>query len=158
MMSRLKAYADLRVLVEITGLEPLTPTLPATGTTPGQAGYDENRAVVDVVGGVTVVRVVVKIVARSESSGGVIPSVKFLGDPYLDQRLAGHPESGRLTIELGDHPCRKVDINSSRFFAGAPSPRRIQSGSHVFAGVEPLVKFLSLHKVPPHLLSMVVRK
>lgn len=46
-------------------LEPLTPTLPATGTTPEQAGFRSNRLVESVLGVVTVVSVVVKTVVWS---------------------------------------------------------------------------------------------
>ena len=57
-------------LVELRGLEPLTPTLPGTSITPEQAGYGQNPAVVGVFGGVTVVRVVVKIVVTGERTAG----------------------------------------------------------------------------------------
>ena len=52
-------------MVELRGLEPLTPTLPGSSITPEQAGYGQNSAVVGVFGGVTVVRVVVKIVVST---------------------------------------------------------------------------------------------
>ena len=50
--------------MELRGLEPLTPTLPGTGTTAEQAVQGHFWPVVGVVEGVTVVRVVVKIVVE----------------------------------------------------------------------------------------------
>ena len=52
------------LVVELRGLEPLTPTLPGTGATPEQAVQGHFWPVVGGVEGVTVVRVVVKIVVE----------------------------------------------------------------------------------------------
>jgi hypothetical protein len=49
-------------MVELRGLEPLTPTLPGPGRSRDQARYAHFRAVGDVVEGPTVVTVVVRIV------------------------------------------------------------------------------------------------
>lgn len=51
--------------MELRGLEPLTPALPATGTSPEQAGFPAIRRVVDVAVAATVVTVVVEFVVRS---------------------------------------------------------------------------------------------
>jgi hypothetical protein len=59
-------------LVELRGLEPLTPTLPGAGGIHDQARYDHFRVVVGVVGRATVVRVVVTIVVSDPSCCGCL--------------------------------------------------------------------------------------
>jgi hypothetical protein len=51
-------------VVELRGLEPLTPTLPGAGRASEQAVYQVRSAVVGVVRRATVVSVVVRIVAN----------------------------------------------------------------------------------------------
>ena len=51
-------------MVELRGLEPLTPTLPGKSTTPEREGFGHFHRVVEAVEAATVVRVGVRIVVR----------------------------------------------------------------------------------------------
>jgi hypothetical protein len=43
----------------------------------------------------------------------VVPGLQSLGDPHLDDGLAGHPEAAGLPVECFDDPGREVDVDPS---------------------------------------------
>jgi hypothetical protein len=54
--------------------------------------------------------------------------IEFVGDPNLDEGLAGDSEPGGFAVEFGDHRCPEVDVYATVFFTWSLCPWRIQCG------------------------------
>ena len=71
------------------------------------------------------------------------PSTRLLletiGNPDLDDRLAGDAEASGLAVERFDHPHGEVDVDPPLFAVGATHLGRVELVGDVLACVEALV-------------------
>src|SRR5215813_5934422 len=93
-------------------------------------------------------------VPYGRSRRGVVMPLKALGDPHLDDRLAGDAQSLRLAIEGLDHPGREIHVHPSLLIARTAGRSEIERRGDVFAPVEPLLELFSFHRSAlPHPVS-----
>jgi len=85
----------------------------------------------------------------SRLCGGWISAFEALGDPYLDDGLAGDSQAPCLTVERFDHPHREVHVHPALFQSRPLGRRQVESGRDILSAIERLVELLSLHRSPP---------
>src|SRR6056297_4116172 len=78
---------------------------------------------------------------------------KLLGQPHLDNRLAGHPESTRFLIQGMNHPNRKIDIDPALLLFGTACTGQIKVVNDAFALIKIFVEIFSFHKVQSPLVA-----
>lgn len=59
-----------------------------------------------------------------------------LGNPYLDERLAGDAEARSFAVEAGDHPGGKVHVDLLHFRLANAGGREIEMRGDVLAGIK----------------------
>ncbi|MBW4697761.1 MAG: hypothetical protein KME03_07655 [Aphanocapsa lilacina HA4352-LM1] len=60
-----------------------------------------------------------------------MPTLKPLGNPYFDNRLAGDTQPLGLSIERLDHPGREVDVHPPLFVPGATDLGKVEVVGYV---------------------------
>src|SRR5580693_4393108 len=73
--------------------------------------------------------------------------LKPLGDPELDQRLAGYTQPAGFTVERFDDPSREVDVDAFELKVRAARPIPVDIAGNVCARVEFLVEITRFHRL-----------